>query len=894
MRKSRSFRLLAILLALTLLAAIPSPGAADEATDPDVEFLCEARLDAQASDLLRFLRQRSPPSDVDPQRLDRLIRELGSARFAEREKATQKLISVGPLALEGLRRAETDSDSEIARLAKACVQEITADWKPALYSTVVRFLVERNPPETVDALLGFLPRAAFDPELEEAIWFALDACAVRAGKVQPAFAKALQDKFPVRRAVAAYVLGRWGDPGERAAARKLLADSDPHVRLRAAQGLLGAKDKEAIPVLLALLEEPSIELAWQAEELLYWVAGEETPETTLGSGKPEARRRCREAWQAWWRRHGPTLDLDKPDQEYRRPGLVLVSGSAPVEQGQWRSEHQRGLVWLCGCDGKPRWRMTVSPYFYSPARLLPGGRLLMPLAFQVPPVAQLWGLAEYDLDGKVVWHYRWGYWPTAWERLPNGNTFLAGWRLRFVEVTREGKEVYSGELYGKPDLLGAYEFLQRIRSGRLFCYWKLAGKWKLAECDPVTGRGVRSIPLPDDMERVNAVEGLPGGRYLIAISRSDSSNYGRILEIDWSGKTMWQYPNPAALKPVRDPWGETVWQYPAEAGHAVRLPNGNTLIAGQALIEVNRAGKVVGEVFTPGHPGRVHACLNLVRLGFGTNRPPDFDLATSLPYRIKGLRSKDAFVRYMSAERLRQLGPKAAPAIPALIEALADPDEQVQYKAQSALATVGTQVIPSLIQAMKDPRPHVRVHAIWAVSAFGPKAKVAVPALIERLKDENHLVRRRAASAFWGIGPAARDAVPALAAALKDKDRARDEKDTCVSHGAASSLGRIGPEARAAVPALIEASGSEDVWLQMLATHSLGRIGSDAKAAVPHLVKSLQNKKADPRVRRLAAESLGKIGKEAKAAIPALREVMNDADEQLRAEAAKALEKIQH
>src|SRR6202043_65278 len=122
---------------------------------------------------------------------------------------------------------------------------------------------------------------------------------------------------------------------------------------RAAQGLLAGKDKRAIPSLIALLEVRSITIAWQAEELLHYVAGSTAPKELLASGKDAEQRKCRAAWEKWWNSYEKKIDLERLDQEARRPCLVLAFGRETGPSG-------KGRVWLCGCSGKPRWEMSNS------------------------------------------------------------------------------------------------------------------------------------------------------------------------------------------------------------------------------------------------------------------------------------------------------------------------------------------------------------------------------------------------------------------------------------------------------------------------------------------------------------------------------------------------------
>src|SRR5207249_3393590 len=107
------------------------------------------------------------------------------------------------------------------------------------------------------------------------------------------------------------------------------------------QGLLLGRDKSGLATLIDLLSA-DLEIAWQAEELLRWTAGNAAPDAVVGAGTPAAREPCRKAWQNWLRENGPVLDLDLVHRATRRPLLVLLT----------EANYRRGArVWLCGSDG---------------------------------------------------------------------------------------------------------------------------------------------------------------------------------------------------------------------------------------------------------------------------------------------------------------------------------------------------------------------------------------------------------------------------------------------------------------------------------------------------------------------------------------------------------------
>lgn len=90
--------------------------------------------------------------------------------------------------------------------------------------------------------------------------------------------------------------------------------------------------------------------------------------------------------------------------------------------------------------------------------------------------------------------------------------------------------------------------------------------------------------------------------------------------------------------------------------------------------------------------------------------------------------------------------------------------------------TRAEEVVPVLIANLQTRSAHLLQTTILALGHFGPKAKPAVPALIEQLKCQKtntyevtpNIIRFQAARALGNIGPAARDALPALKEALSD------------------------------------------------------------------------------------------------------------------------------
>jgi HEAT repeat protein len=821
------------LLALVALSESPAARAADDNANAEQKLLRSVGIDPDTANLLKFLM--SYPDQLDPQQLDKVVQQLGSKPFAMRERISRDLAASGHAALPALQRALQSPDKEIARRARACIEAIKKRLpRPDLEQAMVRLVLRQHPPGSVAALLRYLPfAAATDEELEEDIWFGLDALAGAKRKVDPALREALKDPIAIRRATAACILGRRSEPELPAAVRKLLKDSNPTVRLRAAQGLLAGKGQEALPTLIPLLDDPSIGLAWQAEELLHWAAGESAPTETVGAGDVQSRQRCRKAWEQWWAQHGAKLDLTSREHNCRRPGLLLVSS--------WTSDEGRGHVWLCGCDGKPRWQVKVARA--TDFALLKNNRILMA---QYSPGR----IVELSLDGKMQWQYKTdGY---TCRRLPNGNTLFLN-RQRIGEVTPDGQVVNTrkfeasvGEWRGS----SLYVWL-RLRNGRILCSPDSHKCKDLVECDPITGREQKTIHLQKGAAGWCAAE-LADGHYLLAQSHPD-----RVFEVASTGRIVWQH----ALSGV-------TW-YP------IRLRNHNTLLAQDwdpgRLLEVDRTGKLVWETFCGDtRLGRIRDCLGLVRLGFHGPRPADFDLATSVPYRLAGLKNKDLLVRRGTLSVLEVLGPRPAALIPKLIEGLLDPNPAIRSDMKGVLIKIGPPATPALVKLLQHPRPEMRATAAELLGECRGDLQRILPALLAAVDhDKVGSVREAALRNLGAVGRGRKETVARLLRGFKDKDQA-------VRQAAIQMMAVQGPAAREAVPALLEELKDRDWNIRWSTLGTLGYLGRLDKRIVseilPVLIRLLDEKE-EARVRRMAAQALGTIGKMARDAVPDLLRV---------------------
>lgn len=545
----------AFLAALVICHSLPADDKSTVAYDEGV--LKDAGVGTSGEALLEFFRKRTLSADDDT-KLARTVGRLGDLSFAVRERATADLIGLGRVARKHLQTALEDPDPEVVRRAERCLRYIEAGPGAMVPYAAARLLAVRKPDGAAAVILNYLPFAdeeALEEELVASL--AVVGSASPNGPPDPVLRAALKDKRAACRAAAAQLLGRSVDADCRGEVKVLLADAEPRVRLRAAQGLIEGKEKDAVPALLKLLADTPLPVAWSAEELLCRVASEQAPQVSLGTGKEDERRKCRDAWTDWWDKHGGQLDLAKIDLEQRLLGLTLIVTLDGTT---------RGKVWEVGADGKARWEISDVQGPID-ARVLPGNRVL---------IAEYYGrkVTERDFAGKILWTFDVPNRPIAVQRLPNGNT-LIGTNIDIQEVTPDGKTLFTHRAAG-----GSISSVQKLRNGNVV-YVTYNGQ--LIELD-AAGKQAREFKFTNSPQGLFSVEALPGGRFLIPLGGAN-----KVVEFDASGKAV----------------SEVTVTRPNTAS---RLPNGNLVVSSMndnKVMEVDRTGKVIWEQKLDGRPFRV-------------------------------------------------------------------------------------------------------------------------------------------------------------------------------------------------------------------------------------------------------------------------------------------------
>lgn len=204
-------------------------------------------------------------------------------------------------------------------------------------------------------------------------------------------------------------------------------------------------------------------------------------------------------------------------------------------------------------------------------------------------------------DGKTVaWEAPCPFVSHDIQALPNGNFLLHTGPATISEMTPDKKIVWQHTSKPKAGYTGAIEVhgFQRLANGRTMI--AETGNRRIIEVNE-KGNIVRDVPLtiehPNSHRDTRMARKLDNGHYLVC-----HEGDGVVREYDAGGKVVWSYALDLDNRP----------ETPGHDGHginvfgAIRLPNGNTLIAGgnnNRVIEVNPAGKIVWSVGQNELPG---------------------------------------------------------------------------------------------------------------------------------------------------------------------------------------------------------------------------------------------------------------------------------------------------
>ncbi|WP_417379453.1 HEAT repeat domain-containing protein [Gimesia sp.] len=175
-----------------------------------------------------------------------------------------------------------------------------------------------------------------------------------------------------------------------------------------------------------------------------------------------------------------------------------------------------------------------------------------------------------------------------------------------------------------------------------------------------------------------------------------------------------------------------------------------------------------------------------------------------------------------------------------------DPDRV--FDAEQALQPFGDEIVPALIEALNDPDFEIRILALKILEHFDGDTEPALPAMIEALTDSDRNVRMCALEPVASFGEKAKKAVQIL-----EKWIGSDDEFSHVS--ATGHILMIDPtRSEELVPVLLKSLESDDFGIRCQSAWLLGQLGKIAKEAVPSLRRLLNDENSF--VRSVAADGL--------------------------------------
>ena len=204
------------------------------------------------------------------------------------------------------------------------------------------------------------------------------------------------------------------------------------------------------------------------------------------------------------------------------------------------------------------------------------------------------GDVEWETPTKADVHDLW--------LLPDGNVLFLYGPAKVVEMNPAKQVVWEYEAKPKNDQVQRVEVhaFQRLADGLTMI--AESGNGRIVEVDR-SGKIVHEVPLtlerPDPHRDTRMVRKLDTGNYLVC-----HEGEGKVREYDRAGKVVWTYSLDLGGRPRSDGHGPE--GHGVEVFGAVRLKNGNTLIAGgnnNRVLEVAPEGKLVWSIDQRELPG---------------------------------------------------------------------------------------------------------------------------------------------------------------------------------------------------------------------------------------------------------------------------------------------------
>jgi HEAT repeat protein len=262
----------------------------------------------------------------------------------------------------------------------------------------------------------------------------------------------------------------------------------------------------------------------------------------------------------------------------------------------------------------------------------------------------------------------------------------------------------------------------------------------------------------------------------------------------------------------------------------------------------------------------------------------------AIPQLIKALEDDQQQVWFGAITALSNLKGDAEAALPALMKELEAwqpfrkdrQGTQALYRTALALGSIGAPAVPALSNALTSGQWHVRAGAARALSFAGGTASTVAPRLASALADDRVEVREAAAETLAVLGTVA------LGPLTETLVTADDPKARAT---AAMALGRLGRDGAPAEAVLKQAALEEkDTAARVQALVAFSRVVPGSPALVPVLMRAWED--SEESVRRAAHSALLLVRPVDQALLPSIVPLLNSPEESVRARAAQLIAEL--
>ena len=272
------------------------------------------------------------------------------------------------------------------------------------------------------------------------------------------------------------------------------------------------------------------------------------------------------------------------------------------------------------------------------------------------------------------------------------------------------------------------------------------------------------------------------------------------------------------------------------------------------------------------------------------------DAVEAVPALVKALDDSEQQVWFHSVTALSRLGPDAAPAIPKLIDDLGRMSRRgvnvKWYRSAYTLGQIGEKAVEPLLEACENSRSSIRAGAAKAFEWIPEAVEKSVPVLIKLLEDDDEDVRDTAADTLGVLTEPALSSLmenmnhanPSTRAAIYQAlgvmganasdlagpllDQLSSEKDTTALQKGIEALAKMNAPVEPFMERVLALFPRQEEAVQQAVANAI--LSMPAKVTVPMLIQLLEDPSSDISAR--AAELLGHLGPQAKEALqPLLR-----------------------